>query len=481
MWPFRKTARQRRIEARKTSRRPSLRLSLAKVGGIYAPLLAVLLYAGALAMDACPLLPLRYRLGQYLPNDVYARVSFRMPLNDLVEKAQRRAQRRTPAVFRLDESLVEEAAAELKRLPRSASPATRPADANVAATPADGLAGDPNALKAYDRRVDALADALERTFIVPIKSAEQHKPLLRWPDRVRLISDGRQIELARSEVIDTADRAALAGAVDELTAPLPQSLRAAAAERLLAMLARRGVYRYDASATQELMDQAVAAVAANPPDEAYRKYAAGERIARRSVRKDRAGRWHVTRLGAQELEVLQAEHDAYRAREMSQPGRFWGHVLGRAGLVLLVIAPLVLYLASHHRGLVTDRPRALAFVATCLVMLAAARALLDAAHLNPYSVVFPVLAAGAIFTIARGRRFALAATSAVAVLVVLELRGGMDFLLVALAGAAAIIYQLDDIRTRTKLIRVGAAAAAVVAGAAWLTRWSVGVPWKVAL
>jgi len=491
MWPFRKTARQRRLETRKAARpeQPAWRRFVV-AGGIGGVLMALLLYLAVLAMDLYPVQPFSYRLGQYLPQDVHARAAFRIPLGEEIERAKGAALRATPAVFQLDEALIEEIAAALKQLPRRAA-ATRPAAATPAKPPAAAdpnepaawraVADDPNRAAEYARKVDALVAELPQSRVVRLKDPETHKPQLRWPDKAVLRFPGGREDKAVADLLDVGDEPALAAEAARLADAFPPPLRRGVRDGLLAAMRTRPVYRYDRLATQERMDQAVAAVAADPPDSAYKEYAVGERIARRSRRTDARGKDVVVGLTAQELDVLLAEHETFRTVEAGDRWRFWPRIAGRAAIGLLAVVLLSLYVARYQPRLITDRLRAVGLLVVLVLALGLNKVLAGALRLNPYVSVLPVMLAGAVLSIAWEQRFALAAGATVAALVALQARAGIEPFLVLLAALAAGVFQLDEVRTRTKVIRVGAVAGLVVFLAVGVVGLAQAVPWRFAL
>ena len=87
MWPFEKKIRQRRREIRKNIPPTGLSLwrRMHQAGGIGGLLLAAGLFIGAGLLDAWPVEPFGYRLGQYVPHNIVARVSFSIPIDGPVE------------------------------------------------------------------------------------------------------------------------------------------------------------------------------------------------------------------------------------------------------------------------------------------------------------------------------------------------------------------------------------------------------------
>ena len=488
-------------------------------GGIFATAIALLLYVAVAAMDLWPVEPFSYRLGQYLPDNIHARVGFRMTMPDLVDKARRRAELSTPAVFYCDPATIEEITSALRKMPKRAPVATQPAATTAPAAPGSAappatapaqalgprggpqgpatpaktlkdanmlspwqqLAEDPNALKLYMDNVDRLAVALEGVYVVQLKDAEEHKPTLRWPEKALLKGSRKPkpaapVEITVTELTDITEK----GEIDRLAARLALGFNAAqrkaVEDYLRKALPANPTYRYDRRLTQDLMDDAVAKVVANPPRDAYKEYIAGELIAARSLRKGPDGE-HAVGLTKEELDVLQAERRQFVAELMAQPFQHWSRIVGRSAIILLVVIMLAAYVARYHGELIGDRRTLMALLSVLVLMLAANKVLVGILPLNPYVALLPIMMAGAIITLARNQRFALVVGVATAMLLVLQVRGSMELFLILLAGMAAIIFQLAEVRTRTKLISASAIAAGISLLAVLVTGLAAGKPW----
>ena len=187
-------------------------------------------------------------------------------------------------------------------------------------------------------------------------------------------------------------------------------------------------------------------------------------------------------LGDAELDLLVAEHEAYLDQQRSErPLRRWLVLLGRAGMVGAVIFLLALYVVKYQPRVVTNHWRGFAIVALIALVLGLTKAAVGPGGLNPHLSVFGVFVAAAILTIAYDQRFAFAVTGALVLLTALQLRASLGEMLVLWAAAAATVFQLRDIRTRSKLIQTGGVAAAVVFVAVWLVQFAEGTPWQVTL
>jgi len=478
--------------------------------------MAVLLYVAAASMDLWPVEPLSYRLGQYLPDDIRARVGFRMKIQDLVDKARLRAERGTPAVFEYDPAAVEEITSALRKMPKKSpiasqpAPTTAPAAPGSAATPTTApargpqgpstparaaedanmlspwqqLAEDPNALKLYMENVDRLAAALEGVYIVRLKDAEEHKPTLRWPVKALLVGQHKPaptgpIELTALELTDVAETDEIGRTAARLALGFNEVRRKAVEAHLRTALPANPIYRYDRRATQARLDDAVGKVLANPPQDAYKEYSAGEIIAGRNLRTGPDGEQAVG-LAEEELKVLQAERRRFVAELLAEPFQYWSRIVGRAAIILLVVIMLAAYVARYHGDLIADRRTLLALLCVLVLMLAVNKILVGILQWNPHVALFPAMMAGAVITLARNQRFALAVGVATAMILVLQVRGPIELFLVLLAGMAAITFQLAEVRTRTKLISASAVAAGISLLAVMITGLADAKPWAFA-
>ena len=167
--------------------------------------------------------------------------------------------------------------------------------------------------------------------------------------------------------------------------------------------------------------------------------------------------------------LLKAHHAAYQAfltQDTAEAADLrqerW---LQRAGLVTLVIVlsgGLLAYSRLYQPTMFDVRARTIAFVAVMLGTLAAARFLDIKLPHFPELVSVPCLIAASVLCIAHPRRFAIGAMCIMTVLVATIVQNHLAFLLMLLTGVGATVYQLDEIRTRTKLIKVGLATAGAI-------------------
>jgi len=183
-----------------------------------------------------------------------------------------------------------------------------------------------------------------------------------------------------------------------------------------------------------------------------------------------------------EVDLLAAEHAAFqRKRRSEHPWQAVWVLAGRAGMVAAVVAFLCLYIAKYNPRVVKNHWRGLAVAALLALMLLLSKVLVGTSRLNPYSAVFGVFLASTILTIAYDQRFAFAIAGALVVLTVLQLRLGVGELIVLWGAAGAAVFQLREVRTRSKLLETGGVTALVVLAAVWAVQTAGRVPARFSL
>jgi len=489
MWPFKKKVKQRRMEVRKAIRQSGPRWwrSFREAGGLGSLLLVGAFYAAVLAMDAWPADPLPYRIGQYVPHDIHARVAFKDPSEKLRTELVSSIKDSTPATFALNEKLVEEILATLSAAPERLKSATRPAD--VTDDLLKELAGDTAALAAWRARAEGgqaseYAAALEKfredLYQTPIvRPAEVETQSRRKASQVWIVYPGGRKLRGVSNLITLRDTNELKFNVDGLTVRFDPALRRHIGNYLMGLLTRgRVLYVYDAQATEKDISAAIAALTADQWSVAYE---AGDRIVPSTAHK-RAATGDASGLSGDRLELLRKEHAAYMAalrarRPWAMPLRF----AGRAAVLALLTVLLATYIAHYQPRIVRNHWRGFAVGTVLLLMLLVAKISVAGTSWDPHIAVLGVLLAAIIFTIAYEQRFALAVGLVLSALVVIELRESFSMFVVLMAGVMAAVFPLRDVRTRSKLIEVSALAAAVVFLAIWATSLADGIPWRFAL
>ena len=170
-------------------------------------------------------------------------------------------------------------------------------------------------------------------------------------------------------------------------------------------------------------------------------------------------------ISSADLDLLQAEHDEYIRQRSTDPrlrDTWRTKRLGLIGAVLLLTLGLVVFTRREQGRIVRNPVRAMAFALLMLLMLLLNRFMVDIGGSVMWCVGTVTITA-AVLTITYSQRFAVGATTLFALLAVLALGGSISQLLLFLTVAFVSILSLSDIRTRLKLVQVGAVTA-VAAG-----------------
>jgi hypothetical protein len=175
------------------------------------------------------------------------------------------------------------------------------------------------------------------------------------------------------------------------------------------------------------------------------------------------------RLGSEQYGLLEAHHAAYLAfleRDDEEASRErQARWLQRAGLVTIVTllsVGLLMYAKLHHPRIFEIRARTLAFAALILGCLLAARALDIKWPQFPELAYAPCLFSASVLAIVYPRRLAVGVMCIAAVIVTTTAHKDIVFLLALFTGIALAGHQLDEVRSRTKLISSGLVTAAGV-------------------
>jgi putative nucleotidyltransferase with HDIG domain len=167
-------------------------------------------------------------------------------------------------------------------------------------------------------------------------------------------------------------------------------------------------------------------------------------------------------IAEEQLILLRMEHDAAIA-ELT-----FAEKLERAvGILVLVSALFILagsYIARHEGRIASDLGRIATLCALVVVCVGVVRLL---ANQSWNAELIPVAASAMILAVAYNPSFGLMATFSLSILTCMVLGTGISHFLILMGGTAAGVLSLNDVRTRTKLIKVGATSAAVYLILTW--------------
>jgi cyclic-di-AMP phosphodiesterase PgpH len=171
-------------------------------------------------------------------------------------------------------------------------------------------------------------------------------------------------------------------------------------------------------------------------------------------------------IGEEQLILLRLEHDA----AVAELG-FGDRARRAVGIFALVTALFFLagsYVHKHERQFVREPARVAMICGLVILALAVVRIL---AAQTWHAEVVPVAIAAMIVAIAYNQSFAILVTFGLSVLTSIALGTEIPHFLVLMGGTVAGVLTLNDVRTRTKLIKVGATAAFTY----FLMTWATGL------
>jgi putative nucleotidyltransferase with HDIG domain len=169
-------------------------------------------------------------------------------------------------------------------------------------------------------------------------------------------------------------------------------------------------------------------------------------------------------IGEEQLILLRMEHEEAR-KSLSLIERV------RRGLGILGLVAALFFLSGYyvywHEPKIAGELRHVATSCGLIVLsLAVVRSL---ANQTWNAEVVPVAIGAMVLAIAYNPNFSLIATFGLSVLTCIALGGGIGLFLVVMGGTAAGVLALHEVRTRTKLIKVGATAALGYLALTWAT------------
>ena len=406
---------------------------------------------------------LPYRLGQTLRHDVVSRVPFTFVSADKLQAARVAARENTPRVYARRGDTWGELEAYLLNLPERVrdrrlgdldSPLRRALADNATLLQLQQFAPlspdepDPR----WREQVAAFVGRLRQRDVATL-------PADQWAqdrDRRIRLEGVDAVMLARDAFPVSPDAAGDAGgggneALARRLMDVSQQVFGATLYPAVAQIARDqlGVtHEFDPLATAAAQNNAAAAVAAEKGQTAF--------VANVPV---------VTAgdLDERELALLQAENEAFR-RQLG-PFTVLGERAGLAGLVVLLCGVLATYVGQYQPRIVANTTRAVGLAS--LFAGTTALALLAAHSTQPIYLwgTAPTVLVAMTLAIAYDRRFALGAGAIHAAFVSLAANAGLGMLIVLVCGVVVTAVLLDEVRTRRKLIEVGAAAGGAMAAA----------------
>jgi len=420
---------------------------------------------------------LDYSPGQRIEQPIYARVSFEVPNLQQTQANRRAARASTPSYYSWSPRAItfDRVRADMMRLYDAAAAASTPEQFTEAIS---DLGVGPNE-QAYNRLrtmvelsddrgraqfqewVDRLP--IEHEYVVRGLSKEPRDPK---SARDFIVLEGAQgvdestaTQVPHAKLVLQENEKALSGSVSDVARRYPVAeLRPIIEAIVLGVFQKQPTIVYNQDRTIEAMR-----AAGDATPEATTSYEAGEPYISPGV------------LTEADFELLRRHHGAYleflngadpAAVELRQE-----RLLQRVGsvtLVTLLSIGLLVYTRSHRPRVFENRTQTLAYMTLLLGTLLAARVLDVRWGQIPELVLAPCLLSGCVLAIVYPQRFATGAMCILAVITATTVRADLAFTLTLLVGVTVAVHQLNEIRSRTKLITAGAitAAATMITSAA---------------
>jgi len=478
MWPFKKRVRQRRLEVRRNipTHRGATWRRFAQAGGPGSVAIALGFAAVVAALTVMPGRSFPYRPGDVITKQ-YARVKFEAPSEDLTKQAREKASRQTPLVYDLNRSLLDELRARLESLPAEARNIDQPGEIPESLqtrleikTQQDLKAfaqyAEPGDGDTWRKAIDAALRGLTRIVILTpdqvarerrheavafrLADGEQVAEVNKWETGFIPFNKPREVERA------------LAAMPLELDTRVARKVRGYAAG---VISAGQPTYRL----SRERTDAALAAARDAAPRQTH-SYSADDVI------------FEGGSLDAADLIVLRAEHEAWRKQLVRHdPSYAFRKVTGRVVMALLVVCGLCAYVALYQKRVVTNHMRGFALAVLMVVVLTLTVAMVTVAGWNAYLAAGMAMMGAVMVAVAYNRRFALTVGGALVLLLTIQLDRDVGFMLMLATPVAVSVLLLREIRTRSRIIKVGAVAAATAFVAAAITNLAAGEPFDLRL
>lgn len=470
-WWTKPKIRRRQVREQRVRTTAALRPTLSARLLSWPTFIGALFIAAAAAIAVWGDTTIGYSLHERIRHPIYARVDFQVPDEKQTADDKRAARAATPSYYTANAKALtfDRIRTELRQLYEAAADATTIEEFQEALKELNRTA-DETVFRRLRDQVNKLEDAgrtqfeewidklpLEDEYVVPSLRGEDRDPKsttdyivleMRGPDE--------KVEATRvphSQIVSQGHEKALRGIATDVSRRFPPyELRRTVEDIVFSAFQEQPTIVFNQERTVEEMRRAEEATPV-----AMATFERGKPFVKPGM------------LTREHLQLLAAEHGAYlgylqqASPEATRLRR--AHLLRRIGLVTLVgilAIGLLMYTKLHQPRIFEIRPRSVAFTALMVGTLLAARALeVKWGHI-PELMYAPCILCGSVLAIVYPRRFAIGATCILAVLIATTVEGSLTFLLTLFTGVAVVIYQLDEIRSRTKIISTGAITATVI-------------------
>lgn len=397
-----------------------------------------------------------WRVGQYTPADIVARVDFQYHDAEKLNYARTTARLTEPRVYRPAKvNPLDTLKSELLDLPETVKGQRLEQLGDALKSSLDGVSLEKIQEYAEASRKPAWQDSVE-AYIAQLAKLDLHI----LPDNQLKADAGRKVRLASIGVFNADDEKNLSPAMKndllaKFNVPAQKNFSSLLAPRIAALTAAKVQpnFELDDIATTQAQNQASDLVDDTVGDVAVMKNMI-------FVNKGE--------IGPGAFAQLKAEHEAFLR---SLGTAVWWQRLGLAATVVALTVVGSMYVATYQPRIVKNHVRALGLAALLISMLLLAQ-LTGLGSTRSYIFgLAPTIMVATILAIAYDQRFAMGIAGIHALLATLALAEGLDFLIVLMTGVMTCCFLLDDVRTRSKLIELGGATALAMMAATFAAGW----------
>lgn len=411
------------------------------------------------------------RPGEYVNNDIYARVDFDFNDPQRLTAAREQARDAEPPVFKSNGDVWSNLAESLRQLP------DRVAGRTINELPASLR----DQFTFRDKSLTTSLDAAALTSLDQSRSEQRRNGYLdsvkTYVDLIRPLivipAEVRDDEIHRQQALGTPQLLVAPAKPGESPAqvPISQTFAATGGDELIAELSKAAQVSFPRELQAKIVAYTLNTLRDNPThvlDEdatvASRTRAAANVPASAGTISRRAGTRLVEPgvLTSDKWALLKAEHAEYMAHLSSADRLFNG--AGIVLTVLLVTCALGGYIKRYQPRIIRNHARGVGMAVLLLSMLLLAQlAGIGSGPLYAFGAA-PTILVAMILAIAYDRRFALGVSTCHAMMVTAALGQGIGFFMILFVGVLTCCYMMDDIRSRIRLIEIGGMTALAMMG-----------------
>ncbi|HEY7327258.1 MAG TPA: HDIG domain-containing metalloprotein [Gemmataceae bacterium] len=187
-------------------------------------------------------------------------------------------------------------------------------------------------------------------------------------------------------------------------------------------------------------------------------------------------------ISEKQYELLKAENKAYWDSQGDKDGLNWARIQRTFSIFLiftLLALLVILYVVRFQEGLASSLRMVVGVCA--MVSLTLVIGLFLCHEVCWHVVLIPLTVTALILTVAYNPPFALLMSLSLSLAMIVMLDGALNDLLVAMGGQATAILTLRNIRTRTRLVKVGIGAGLAYLAMTFATELYTGQTWQLIL